>query len=366
MRVAEKELNRLTGATRRGESANQGYSRSAKTAERANRGLAAGFLDAHGRTLSYIASLTAAGYAVSRIAGGIIRQADSYTELNNRLRLVTQSENQLIGVRGKLFNISQRTRTELSANAQLYSRISQASDALGRSQDEVLQVTELLNKQVSIGGNNASEAAAGLVQFAQGLASGRLQGDELRSVLENLQGVSQGLIIGFAKLRERGRIDFDVTRGNIRDLAAEGVLSADLLLDAILASADDTNAKFKDVSITVSGGVTQIRNALKDLIGTLDTAAGSSLGFGNFLTSVADRFEYLSRHVAGTLDTSEYDKLLQSAGSLRKRIADLESSSGGTAREIREEGASPALPQLKATLLSSKRHSFLRPKLLWC
>ena len=207
----------LTNATQRGAASNRNYGRSARGVALANRGLAASFIAAHGRMLAYVGALGAASYVASRFVISSVRIADSYTELNNRLRLVTESETQLIGVRQELLDISLRTRTELAANAALYGRLSLAADTLGRSQAEILQVTELLNKQVLIGGSNASEAAAGLVQFAQGLASGRLQGDELRSVMENLLGVQQGLIIGFANLRERGQIDFDVTRANIRE-----------------------------------------------------------------------------------------------------------------------------------------------------
>ena len=147
------------------------------------RGVVASLLAAHRRLFGYI-DLVGGGLGVRHI----LHSADDYTELNNRLHLVSDSEAALMEVREGLLAVRQRTRTEWVANAALYSRIVLASSDLNYSQSELLRVTELLNKQVAIGGNNSSEAGAGLVQFAQGLASGRLQGDELRSVPENLQG----------------------------------------------------------------------------------------------------------------------------------------------------------------------------------
>ncbi len=249
------------------------------------------------RTLAHIGHYAAGIFAVHQIMRGgraVIAYADSYTELNNRLRLVTKSEEGLVASRKSLLEISQRTRTDLSANAQLYSRISLASQELGRSQSEVLQVTELLNKQVLIGGNNSAEAAAGLVQFAQGLASGRLQGDELRSVMENLLGVQQGLIIGFAKLRSRGQIDFDVTRANIRKLASEGVLSSDLLLDAVLASAEDTDAKFQQVNKTVAGATQQLGNSIAVIVGEINESLNASSTFAETLGDISQAIDHRS------------------------------------------------------------------------
>ena len=296
VRVAKEELSKLTGSTTRGTEANNTYTRAARQTEAATRKVGRSFFDAHGKAARYFGVIGGAALAANA-ARGAVRLADTYTELNNRLALVTASETGLARVREELFEISQSTRTELAANANLYSRIALAVKRFGRTETEVLQVTRLLNKQVAIGGNNAAEAAAGLTQFAQGLASGRLQGDELRSVLENLQGVSEGLLIGFARMREQGQIDFDVTRENIRELAAEGILSAELLLDAILASADDTNAKFNTIATTVSGGLTQVANATLIAVGELDQSIGSSAGVAKALGGIARSMELLDEAI---------------------------------------------------------------------
>ncbi len=341
VRAARRETDRLTTSVNRSgqaarlqatgnQAANAAMRRSAATAQQqaAAQNTAA---DAAARQTSSLRGLTlrlaaysAATYAVialtRQVAGTLIENADAYTQLNNRLRLSTDSETELIAVRRELLGVSQRTFTSLTANAELYQRISLASTETGHSQAELLRVTELLNKQVLIGGNNATEAAAGLTQFAQGLASGRLQGDELRSVLENLQGVSEGLITGFRILRERGQIDIDVTRANLRELAADGVLSSRLLLDAVLASGDDTEQKFKSVETTVSGAAQQLGNAFLLLLGHIDELTGASSSLAGSLSQTA---------------TDITDNLTETQYGLRQQIRELEEQIENVPRFIR-------------------------------
>ena len=239
-------------------------------------------------TLARRLGAIAAGYVGFHAVRGIGRQVDAYTELNNRIRLVADSEAELTGIRDKLFAISLRTRSSVAANAQLYSRLAQASKDLGTSQADLLKVTEILNKQVLIGGNNATEAAAGLVQFAQGVASGRLQGDELRSVMENLLGVQQGLIDGFKILYDTGQIDFQVTRSNLRKLASEGVLDADLLLKALLAVADKTEERFEQVAVTIGGAFQNLFTAIFGQLGLVDEGTSAGAGFASAINALAE------------------------------------------------------------------------------
>lgn len=206
----------------------------------------------------------------------LVKYADTWTEIGTRLRLVTSSSEELVDVQQKLFDVSQETRSSFESNAILFSRMSLATKKLGISQEDMLKVTKTLNQQILLGGSNAAEASAGLIQLSQGLAANRLQGDELRSVMENLLGVSGGLLEGFRRLREKGQIDFDVTRENIRDLAADGILSADLLLKALLEVANSTDEAFGGVALTVGQAVTVLDNSLGRLIGTADSVKGIS------------------------------------------------------------------------------------------
>lgn len=221
----------------------------------------------------------------------LVQYADAWTEINNRLKVVTTSSVEQQLVMGKLFKLAQETRSELKATAIVYSRIALATDGLGFSQTQLLRVTETLNKQVLIGGNNAEEARAGLIQFSQGLASGKLQGDELRSVLENLIGVQKALIGGFGKLHKAGKIDFKVTKANLRELAAQGTLTSAMLIEALLAWTKETDKAFDEVSVTISGGLIKVKNAFMKYIGEVDNASGASKTFVLVLNSIANNFK---------------------------------------------------------------------------
>ena len=138
----------------------------------------------------------------------VVRQlaqlADSYTNIQNRLRVVTTGTGELVAVTESLFGISNRTRVEFEATAQIYQRLAAASQDLGSSQQELLNFTESLNQAVTISGATAEEAQGALVQLSQGIASTELRGQELRSVLEQLPFVAQVIAD-----------HFDVARGSL-------------------------------------------------------------------------------------------------------------------------------------------------------
>ena len=157
-------------------------------------------------------AITLAG--IHFIAPGALRRIDDYQQGLNRLRTVTDGS--VGALRARLAELAGEARSSIGATIESFQRLALSAQESGRSQEEMLRVQEILNKATAIGGSNAVEASAGLRQFAQGLASNRLQGDELRSVLEGLPGVTDALITGLNRTGAVGR----VTRGSLRELAA--------------------------------------------------------------------------------------------------------------------------------------------------
>ena len=307
LRQVDARIDQLGPAARGARGGLAGMNRELERTERRSRSLSGSLRGLRG-------GIAALGIGFSAVTA--VRMArdtvDAYTDLNNRLRLVTDSEDELVDTRQRLLDLSRETRTELGANAIVYSRLSLAAKDLGRSDEVLLRVVETLNKQVAIGGSNAIEARQGLIQLSQGIASNRLQGDELRSVLESLLGVSNGLIVGFRRLREEGQISFDVTRANIRELAAEGKLTAELLIDAILASADDTERKFRDVNASIASSGVVLANSLGQAFGQLDEAAGFSRDIGAAM-----------REWAESIDDVDEDKLTRMGEQIRELAEDI-------------------------------------------
>jgi tape measure domain-containing protein len=230
------------------------------------------------------------GLGVGAALNGLRNYADAWVVLNNKVKIATGSQKNATIFLDKLHKVARTTGSTIDSVATTFSRLSLASKGGTHNLQQMLRVTEILNKQVLIGGNNSREAGAGLIQFSQGIASGKLQGDELRSVMENLLGVQQGLIEGFRKLKEAGTIDFEVTKANIRDLASEGVLNSHLLIEALLAVGKETDESFKLVEFSFQNVGNRVANSVKKAIGESRLLSGVFSTLKDGITAVADGF----------------------------------------------------------------------------
>ncbi len=265
----------------------------------------------------------AGGVAIAATARKFVGSVNAYQQLQNRLRTVTNTEAERGRLYKELFAISQRTYGSLAATGQSFQRLSKAADRLGRSQSEMLQVQETLNQAIVVGGSNAVESAAGMVQFTQGLASGRLQGDELKSVLEGLPGVTDALIDG---LQKTGAIAGEISRGTLREMAAAGQLAADVLIDALLAAADDVDKKFQGLAPTLVQGFTTLRNAALDSSGAFakfgDAGARSMISLANNFAIVEAAAIATATVVGGRLTAALGRFAIARAGKIHQAFAD--------------------------------------------
>jgi len=197
----------------------------------------------------------------------LVQYADTYTLIGNRIRLVTDSTAEFNAVQDELIGIAQRTRSGLTETADLYARVARSTEQLGRSQQETLQFTESINQAIQISGATTQEAAASTIQFAQGLASGALRGDELRSVLEQNTRLARVLADGFG-----------VNVGQLRDLAEQGKLTGDRIFDIVLEAGPALQAEFGQIDATLGQALTTAQNFALVVIGEFDRAAGVSQG----------------------------------------------------------------------------------------
>lgn len=189
--------------------------------------------------------------------------ADEYTNLQNKLRVTTSSSEELADVTDKLFNIAQQTRSEFSATTTVYSRLALQAKEVGLTQDEMLKITERLNQAIVVGGSTAAEASNAMIQLSQGMASGTLRGDELRSVLEQLPVVAQLIA------REMG-----VTIGELRQLGADGLITSDIVANALL-KADDVAEQYAKTISTLGQAFTVLRNQAVRYTGEVGKSTGA-------------------------------------------------------------------------------------------
>jgi len=220
------------------------------------------------------------------IIRGLTRLADTFTNIQNRLKTVTNSTGELNAVTKELFEISNRTRSSFEGTAEVYARVGLAVKELGISQQQTLRFSESLNQAVLLSGASAQEAQNGLIQLSQGLASGALRGDELRSVLEQLPVVADVIA------KELG-----VTRGELRAMGQEGKITAGIVLDAFKNAREELIDRFAKAVPTIGQSFQVLRNQVVRVVGSLDAATGISTTFAKGLLFTAKNIETLARAV---------------------------------------------------------------------
>lgn len=203
--------------------------------------------------------------------------ADAVTNAENRLKLVTTSTAQLNEVMGELFNIAKRTRSGFEATATIFSRTALSVKNLGLTQRETLAFTESLNQAIILSGVKAQEANAGLIQLSQGLASGTLRGDELRSVLEQLPKVADVIAV-----------QMRVTRGELRLLGEQGKISAKNVIDAFKNASEELKKAFAETVPTIGQGFQVLRTGLIQFVSEIDDSIKASERLARGMIFLAD------------------------------------------------------------------------------
>lgn len=223
---------------------------------------------------------------VSLLAKEFVDLSDQITNVQNKLRLVTGSIQELTDTQKRLFDVSNATRSSFEGTATIFNRLAISAKELGVNNEQLLQFTESLNQAIILSGASAQEASAGLLQLSQGLASGSLRGDELRSVLEQLPAVADVIAKGLK-----------VTRGELRTLGEQGKISATAVLEAFAAARDELAGRFATTVPTIGQAFTVLQNKVGELVGSFNTASGVGGLFAKALIEIANNLEPIIRGV---------------------------------------------------------------------
>ena len=210
-------------------------------------------------TLSKIGPAVAAAFAVgSLIAFGkaIIDASDSVTQLENKLKGLSVPD--LAGSLSNINEIAKATRSTVAETADLYARILRSSKEIKLNEAGVAVLTETIQKGFKLSGASAQEAASASLQIGQALSSGVLQGDELRSILENAPVLAQAL----AK-------ELKVPVGQLKAMGAEGKITSAILANSLIAAADDVGEAFKKTAPTISDTFLVAFDMIRNQVGNL-------------------------------------------------------------------------------------------------
>lgn len=210
----------------------------------------------------------AAAYLSIRGVGQILNLSDTMTQNDARLNLMVDDGGSLKELRQKVFQVAQDSRAPFNEVSATVARLGlNARDAFSNN-DEILAFAGQMNKQFAIGGASVQEQAAAMHQVTQAMASGRLQGDEFRSVMENAPLLAQSIA------------DYmGMTVGELRDASKEGIITADVMKNALASSAEETNARFEEIPKTFGQVATEIKNnalmAFQPVLARLNELANS-------------------------------------------------------------------------------------------
>lgn len=234
-----------------------------------------------GRTIRGFTAAIATFYALSRAIGAVVRSVNELQSAANKLRVVTDSAAQLEEVQGKLFEVAQRSRISWVELQSVYQRFAVSTQAMGVAQSDLLRLVETVSKSAIVGGATTQELVGGLRQLTQGLASSRLSGDEMRSVLENLPVLA----------REVARA-LGITIGQFREWGKEGKLTTEVMVDGINKAQKNIEELFAKTQATLAQAWTQLGNSIHNLINEMLK-----------LTGVADSLTEAIQGIAAAVDT---------------------------------------------------------------
>lgn len=212
-------------------------------------------LEAAGRAVIGAFSISALTSAVQ----GIAAAADSYNLMNARLQLATESQEEFNTAQAELRKIATSTQTPLASLVTLYGRISRPLKEAGRSQEDILKVTEAVATAFRVSGASAQEAENGVIQFAQALGSGALRGDEFNSVAEQAPRLMQALADSLG-----------VPTGALKEMAAQGELTADVVTNALTSQLEVLRKEAESLPETVGGAMTALADRWNKAIGQAD------------------------------------------------------------------------------------------------
>lgn len=241
------------------------------------------------RAIGHLGGLFA-GLSVAAVARQFIQSADSLQQVNARLQLVSRSAADYAAAQRAVYEISQANNVSLRDATTLYARLADPVQKLGGGVREIAGMTDAVATALRISGASAAESSSAILQFSQAMAAGALRGEEFNSVSEAAPRLMQALSDALGK-----------TRGELREMAEQGLLTADVVGNALTSQLGRLRAEAQGLPQTVGGAWQQLANDATLLAGAINDATGATSGLAGVLSGVAG----LVREMAASLKSME-------------------------------------------------------------
>lgn len=190
-----------------------------------------------------------AATAVKDLAVGAANLSDQMAQIRSRINLINDGSQTTVEIMDKIYAASQRSRGGYLEMADSVAKLNMLAKDAFSSNDEAIFFVEQLNKQFKISGASVEEATSAMYQLTQAMASGKLQGDEFRSIMENAPMLAQSIA------QEMG-----MSVGQLKELSSQGLITADIIKNALYGSAEETNQKFAEIPMTFADIGQSIQN----------------------------------------------------------------------------------------------------------
>lgn len=246
-----------------------------------------GAMNKLGKGLQIAAAATGIGVAataVKDLAVGAANLSDQMAQIRSRINLINDGSQTTVEIMDKIYAASQRSRGGYLEMADSVAKLNMLAKDAFSSNDEAIFFVEQLNKQFKISGASVEEATSAMYQLTQAMASGKLQGDEFRSIMENAPMLAQSIA------QEMG-----MSVGQLKELSSQGLITADVIKNALYTSAEETNQKFAEIPMTFADIGQSIQNQFIQAFTPVLEQLASITSSGDFMAA----FEGVSIAIRG-------------------------------------------------------------------
>lgn len=213
-----------------------------------------------------VATRQLAGYMVGVVTvGAAIGKMDTYTGIQNQLKLVTDSQAELNSAMKETFAIAQRSRSSWESVTTVYQKLAMNAKEIGLAQSDISKLTETVSKGIALSGSSAEGAASAITQLGQALGNGQLRGDEFNAVMENGYGLMRLLAEGMG-----------VPIGQLKAMAEAGELTSEKVTKALLSMSSTADAEFAKTDATIKQSISELGNAITKFTGESGQASGAA------------------------------------------------------------------------------------------
>ena len=195
--------------------------------------------------------IEAAGRAMKDMAVSAVQTTDQLTQIRARINLINDGSQSTAEIMDKIYSAANRSRGSYLDMADSVAKLNMLAKDAFSSNDEAIYFVEQLNKQFKISGASVEETTSAMYQLTQAMAAGKLQGDEFHSIMENAPMLAQSIAS-----------EMGLTVGQLKEMSSQGLITADIIKEALFNSAEETNAKFAEIPMTFQDIGTQVQNEL--------------------------------------------------------------------------------------------------------